>query len=64
VLIGDESNLPVISECALILSHYGDENQVLGSLGIIGPKRLPYKKIIPLVDSIAKRLSRTISQNQ
>jgi len=64
VLIGDESNLPVISECALILSHYGDQNQVLGSLGIIGPKRLPYKKIIPLVDSIAKRLSRTISQNQ
>ncbi|MDP2916029.1 MAG: heat-inducible transcriptional repressor HrcA [Candidatus Aminicenantes bacterium] len=64
VLIGDESNLPVISECALILSHYGDQTQVLGSLGIIGPKRLPYKKIIPLVDSIAKRLSRTISQNQ
>jgi len=64
VLIGDESNLPVISECALVLSHYGDQNQVLGSLGIIGPKRLPYKKIIPLVDSIAKRLSQTISQNQ
>lgn len=64
VLIGDESNLPVISECALVLSHYGDQNQVLGSLGILGPKRLPYKKIIPLVDSIAKRLSRTISQNQ
>ncbi len=64
VLIGDESNMPVISECALILSHYGDQSQVLGSLGIIGPKRLPYKKIIPLVDSIAKRLSQTIRQNQ
>jgi heat-inducible transcriptional repressor len=64
VFIGDEANLPVISECALVLSHYGDKSQVLGSLGIIGPKRLPYKKIIPLVDNVAKRLSQTISQNQ
>lgn len=64
VLIGSESNLPVISECSLILSHYGDKDQVLGSLGIIGPKRIPYIKIIPLVDNVAKKLSQTISQNQ
>ncbi|MGD0783400.1 MAG: heat-inducible transcriptional repressor HrcA, partial [Candidatus Aminicenantales bacterium] len=57
------SCLPLISECSLILSHYGDDRQVLGSLGIIGPKRIPYKKIIPLVDNVAKRLSRTISRN-
>jgi heat-inducible transcriptional repressor len=63
VLIGEESHLPQISECALILSHYGDDRQVLGSLGIIGPKRIPYKKIIPLVDNVAKKLSRTISRN-
>jgi heat-inducible transcriptional repressor len=63
VLIGEESHLPLISECSLVLSHYGDDRQVLGSLGIIGPKRIPYKKIIPLVDNVAKRLSRTISRN-
>ena len=64
VLIGSEANLPLISDCALVLSHYGDERQVFGSVGIIGPKRLPYKKIIPLVDGVAKKLSRTIRQNQ
>jgi heat-inducible transcriptional repressor len=63
VLIGSEANLPLISDCALVLSHYGDERQVFGSVGIIGPKRLPYKKIIPLVDDVAQRLSRTIRQN-
>ncbi len=63
VLIGSELNLPDISDCSLVLSHYGYNRQVLGSLGIIGPKRIPYKKIIPLVDSIAKKLSRTISFN-
>jgi len=62
VLIGSEANLPLISECSLVLSHYGEPSQVFGSVGIIGPKRIPYKKIIPLVDNVAKKLSQTISQ--
>jgi heat-inducible transcriptional repressor len=64
VLIGSELSIPDISDCSLILSHYGYDDQILGSLGIIGPKRIPYKKIIPLVDYVAKKLSRTISPNQ
>jgi heat-inducible transcriptional repressor len=63
VLIGAESNIPDISDCALVLSHYGYNNQILGTLGIIGPKRIPYRRIIPLVDRVAKKLSQTISQN-
>ena len=63
VLIGSEVGSPDIRDCSLILSHYGTGNQVLGSLGIIGPKRIPYEKIIPLVDSVAKRLSRAITSS-
>jgi heat-inducible transcriptional repressor len=63
VLIGSELDIPDITDCSLILSHYGYDSQVLGSLGILGPKRIPYKKIIPIVDSVAKRLSETISSN-
>lgn len=63
VLIGSELGFPEINECSLILSHYGYDKQILGSLGIIGPKRIPYKNIIPLVDYVAKRLSQTISVN-
>ncbi len=63
VLIGSELNIPNILDCSLILSHYGDRDQVLGSLGIIGPKVIPYRKIIPLVDCVAKRLSQTMSFN-
>ncbi len=62
VLIGSESNIPDISDCALVLSHYGYNNQVLGTLGIIGPKRIPYRRIIPLVDRVAQKLSQTISE--
>ncbi|MBN2245248.1 MAG: heat-inducible transcription repressor HrcA [Candidatus Aminicenantes bacterium] len=61
VLIGEDLKIPDVNDCSLILSHYGDNLQVLGSLGIIGPKRIPYKTIIPLVDYIAQKLSHTIS---
>jgi len=63
VLIGSEVNLPDVADCTLILSHYGSSNQVLGSLGIIGPKRIPYRRIIPLVDGIAQGLTRAISES-
>jgi heat-inducible transcriptional repressor len=61
VLIGSELDIPDISDFSLILSHYGYDQQVLGSLGIIGPKRIPYRKIIPLVDCVAKKLSEALS---
>jgi heat-inducible transcriptional repressor len=61
VLIGAETNFPNVEDCSLVLSHYGYSNQVLGTLGIIGPKRIPYEKIIPLVDRVAKRVSLAIT---
>jgi heat-inducible transcriptional repressor len=61
VLIGSEANLPDVEDCSLVLSHYGYSNQVLGTLGIIGPKRIPYERIIPLVDRMAKRVSLAIT---
>ena len=63
VMIGSEINLADVPDCSLILSHYGSDRQIFGSLGIIGPKRIPYKKIIPLVDMVAKRLGQTISRD-
>jgi len=61
VLIGSETNFPNVEDCCLILSHYGYSNQVLGTLGIIGPKRIAYERIIPLVDRMAKRVSLAIT---
>lgn len=57
VLIGAEANFPDVEDCSLVLSHYGTSSQVLGTLGVIGPKRIAYERIIPLVDRTAKRVS-------
>lgn len=61
VLIGSEINFPNVQDCSLVLSHYGTGSQILGSLGILGPKRIPYETIIPLVDRVAQRLSSAIT---
>jgi heat-inducible transcriptional repressor len=61
VLIGSEVDFLSVQDCSLVLSHYGTSHQVLGSLGIIGSKRIPYKKVIPLVDRVAQTLSQAIT---
>ncbi|MCX7974826.1 MAG: heat-inducible transcriptional repressor HrcA [Candidatus Aminicenantes bacterium] len=63
VLIGSEVDLLDISDCSLVVSNYGYENQVLGTVGIIGPKRIPYGEIIPLVEKVAYRLSLALRQS-
>ncbi|MCP2519005.1 heat-inducible transcriptional repressor HrcA [SCandidatus Aminicenantes bacterium Aminicenantia_JdfR_composite] len=62
VIIGSEIDLPFFSGCTLIISNYRFKNQSLGSLGILGPKRMPYKEVINLVDYTAKSLTRAISK--
>lgn len=60
VLIGSETELPDIADYSLVVSHYGYEDQILGTVGIIGPKRIPYGEIIPLVEGVANKLSQTL----
>lgn len=62
VLIGSEAELPDIAECSIVVSNYGYENQVLGTVGIIGPKRIPYGEIITLVERVANCLSQALRQ--
>ena len=61
IFIGSENKLFSLSGSSLILSPYRDaERRVVGVLGIIGPTRLNYAKIIPAVDYTAQVVSRLI----
>ncbi len=62
IFIGRENPLFSLSGSSLIVAPYGDEeHQVVGVLGVIGPTRLPYARIIPVVDYAARLVSRMLS---
>ena len=52
ITIGDEHESPVLKHCSLLTSTYSVGN-VSGVIGIIGPTRLPYGRLVPLVQYMA-----------
>lgn len=63
IFIGEESGYEVLDECSIVTSPYGDGNETLGVLGVIGPTRMEYEKVIPIVDLTAKMLSSALNSN-
>ncbi|OQX00475.1 MAG: heat-inducible transcriptional repressor HrcA [Thiothrix lacustris] len=57
IFIGRESGQAVFDECSLVTAPYEVDGEQLGVLGVIGPKRMPYERVIPVVDITAKLLS-------
>jgi heat-inducible transcriptional repressor len=49
VALGGEMGEPALSHCALVATRYGDELAPLGAVGVIGPSRMDYSRVIPLV---------------
>jgi heat-inducible transcriptional repressor len=57
ILFGSECGVAGIEGCSLITATYGHPGQFLGILGVIGPLRMNYSRIIPVVDYTAKLLT-------
>jgi len=57
IFIGGESGYRVPDECSLVTAPYYVDGQVAGVLGVIGPTRMAYPRIIPLVAETARALS-------
>lgn len=61
IFIGAESQLFGLAGCSAVISPYRDSNrQLIGAIGVIGPSRLNYARIIPMVDYTAKVISRIL----
>jgi heat-inducible transcriptional repressor len=54
VAFGDEVDEPGLHHCALVASHYGGLDAPLGMLGVIGPVRMDYGRVIPVVDYLSQ----------
>lgn len=57
IQIGTEHAQSDMWDCALVTAQYRARTRPLGALGVLGPKRMPYGRVISLVDSVARRLS-------
>jgi len=62
IFIGAENELPEMEDCSFILSPYTGDNAVLGSLGVVGPTRMNYFHIIPVVNYIARVVSARLNE--
>ena len=61
IFIGGESGYRVLDECSVVTAPYVVDGEVAGVLGVIGPTRMAYSKIIPLVSETARRLGDSLT---
>ena len=64
VMIGGENPVEEMRECSLITSTYTFRGQVLGVLGVVGPRRMAYGDVISIVDETARLVSNSLSRVQ
>jgi len=62
ILIGKESGLGAQNDWSVVTKSYSVEGEVVGALGVIGPLRMPYDRVISAVDLTAKLLSAALNQ--
>ena len=63
IFIGGESGFIPLDECSMVTAPYEADGQVVGTLGVIGPTRMAYERVIPIVDVTAKLLSSALSDH-
>ncbi len=61
IYIGGESGIATLDECSVVTARYEVDGQVVGSVGVIGPTRMAYERIIPIVDITARLLSSALT---
>jgi heat-inducible transcriptional repressor len=60
IFIGQESGYKVLDGCSIVAAPYQTEDDTMGVLGVIGPTRMAYERVIPIVDITAKLLGRAL----
>jgi len=62
IFIGDESGYQMLDECSMVTAPYSVDGEVMGVLGVIGPTRMAYDRVIPIVDATARLLGAALNQ--
>jgi heat-inducible transcriptional repressor len=61
IFIGAESEFAAVPDVSVVAAPYGRGDRVLGTLAVVGPTRMNYARVIPLVDLTARQISRALA---
>jgi heat-inducible transcriptional repressor len=64
IFIGHESGYQVLDDCSVVTAPYAAGDSVMGVLGVIGPTRMAYERVIPIVDMTAKLLGAALNSRR
>ncbi len=64
IFIGEESGYQILDECTIVTAPYTVGEQIVGVLGVIGPTRMAYERVIPIVDVTARLLGAALNAGQ
>jgi len=64
IFIGGESQFLPVEEMAVVTAPYSVNGQIVGTLGVVGPTRMAYERVIPIVDITARLVSNALSSSQ
>lgn len=62
IKIGHENNIQEITNCSVITADYSIADHHMGTIAIIGPTRMEYRRVVSLLDLVSKRLSDTLTE--
>lgn len=62
IFIGQESGLRILDDVSMVTAPYSADNEVVGVIGVIGPTRMAYERVIPIVDLTAKILGAALAR--
>jgi heat-inducible transcriptional repressor len=62
IVIGSESPFTDETGSAVVSAPYRRGDRVLGALGVIGPRRMEYARVVPLVDELSRYVSRRLTE--
>jgi heat-inducible transcriptional repressor len=64
IFIGQESGYQILDDCSLVTAPYTLDNETVGVLGVIGPTRMAYERVIPIVDVTARLLGSALNSRR
>lgn len=64
VKIGDENYIPEAKNCSVISAEYSLGNKSIGTIGLIGPRRINYSRVIAIMAQVMKELNYTLKKHE